>query len=182
MWRQAQAARRKMVQLSVGKAESDWNAAFSRSEISSFSGALNEKHRLFVLSTDLLEENQAAPWHTVGSITNQKDEVKKMIQWAKAQCNKISDFFVIFDGRSLLNRPLIEDTIGLSGLGSTVSEVWISYVEGTGTRAGRRVFGAASTKETGYLVGNVSRVRINTAEREDLREILEPRLFHLNVK
>ncbi|CAE7207401.1 unnamed protein product [Symbiodinium sp. CCMP2592] len=155
LWKQAQAQRRKLVNLAVARTEAEiiavWNKAAAEN-VRSFSGTLNEEHRLFIFSCDLFEESQVSPWTTPGSITDGKAEAKVMLKWMKTAACKQTDFLVGFDGRSVANRRWLEEDLSITSNSSTCCEMSVIFKKDNG-RPGRKVFGAASSKETGYLSG-----------------------------
>ena len=128
---------------------------------------MNEEHRLFVFSCDLHEESQVSPWTMPGAITTGKDEARTLLKWLKTVSCKQSDFMVAFDGRSSGNRRWLEDELLVASSPSTISELSLMYRQDNSTRPGRKVFGAFPSRETGYLSGQVARVRLTTADRQD---------------
>ena len=64
VWSQAQAQRRKYVQVLpwLNKHKDSLAAAFNKSRVSDFRGVKKESHRGFFLSADLLGEHPAEPW------------------------------------------------------------------------------------------------------------------------
>ena len=167
IWRQAQALRKKVVNLAFGRTEGDLNALWNKpvaEEVKSFAGELNESHRLWVLSTELLEEKQLTPWSAIGSLTD-KGDAKNLLKFIQSNAIKPFDFVLVWDGRSLANRKFLDEELKVLQNASTTTELWISYKGAS--RVGRRVFGGSVTKEIGYLKSNVARVRLSTKPRED---------------
>ena len=167
IWRQAQALRKKVVNLAVGRTEADLNALWNKpvaEEVKAFAGELNESHRLWVLSTELLEEKQLTPWSAIGSLTD-KGDAKNLLKFIQSNATKPFDFVLVWDGRSLANRKFLDEELKVLQNFSTTTELWISYKGAS--RVGRRVFGGSVTKEIGYLKSNVARVRLSTKPRED---------------
>eukprot|EP00435_Cladocopium_sp_Y103_P010261 s794_g2.t1 len=157
IWRQAQALRKKVVNLAFGRTEADLNALWNKpvaEEVKSFAGELNESHRLWVLSTELLEEKQMTPWSAIGSLTD-KGDAKNLLKFIQNNATKPFDFVLVWDGRSLANRKFLDEELKVLQNASTTTELWITY-KGT-SRVGRRVFGGSVTKEIGYLKSNVAR-------------------------
>ena len=102
IWRQAQAMRRKVVNLIPARTEAELNAMWNKpqaEDVSSFNGALNESHRLWVLSTDLLEESHTCPWSSVGTLSSCRDDAKLLVKFMQAQGCKPFDMLLCFDGR-----------------------------------------------------------------------------------
>lgn len=167
IWRQAQALRKKVVNLAPARTEADldglWNKSLAE-DVKSFSGELNQAHRLWVLSTDLLEESQLSPWSSVGSLSD-KTEAKNLLKWMLANANKPFDFVLVWDGRSLSNRRFLDEELKVTQNTSTTTELWIGYR--AAARPGRRVFGGHMSKEIGYLKSNVARVRLTTQARQE---------------
>ncbi|CAJ1455384.1 unnamed protein product [Effrenium voratum] len=171
IWRQAQNLRKKLISFTVASKESDFSGLWDRScaeTVRAFNGAMSQPkgHRLFVASCDLHEDGQLSPWSTVSSAQDTQ-RLKSTLRFLVSTATKNSDFVLAFDGRSAQNRRLLEDELQTLQNPSTSTELWIAFVTTHLSRPGRRVFGAAAHRESGYLKGNVARVRLNIKKRED---------------
>jgi len=96
IWRQAQAMRRKVVNLIPARTEAELNAM---------------SHPLWVLSTDLLEESHTCPWSSVGTLSSCRDDAKLLVKFMQAQGCKPFDMLLCFGGRSLGNRKLLDEEL-----------------------------------------------------------------------
>ena len=156
--------------LAVGRTEAELSAAWNKATaeaVRSWGGTLNESHRLFVYSADLAEESQISPWTTPGCLGGTRDEAKVILKWVRGVANKVSDFIAVFDGRNLSNRRFLEEEMGVASSSSTTSELCVMYRQNHSSRPGRKVFGSSPSRETGYLCGQVARVRLTTVERKE---------------
>ena len=128
IWSKAQAQRRKLVNFAVA---TDLSMALDKPQaesIRSMNGKLNESHRLFVLSLDLLSESSATPWTTPS--TADKAEVQKLYKFMEQHATRESDFVLAFCGRSAPNRRVLEDLLNVLNCPSTVTEMWVAYYGG----------------------------------------------------
>ena len=120
------------------------------SKIHGFQGSLNSKHRLFIMSADLLAEAPDAPWRDEAKV--EQATIEGALSYLKGVTNE-TDFVLAFDGRSRKVRRMIEDDLGSGGV--SLGEIWLVYKAGPGRRCGdgasRRMFMASQNKEVGFL-------------------------------
>jgi len=170
LWQKAQACRRKLVNFALWKSKTadGLQALFNKAGAAKgFVGAVNEQHRLFVLSADLVTETGAAPW----CMASQPGAVfEEMLKFAKAQTGPV-DIIVAFDGRMRDGRQASEGAVappGRTGSGSFTAFV-VLYNKGAAVcRFGRRrVFLGLRNQEMGYARLAVARTSVSTKERKD---------------
>ncbi|CAE6961854.1 unnamed protein product [Symbiodinium sp. CCMP2592] len=162
IWAKAQAQRRKLVNFAVA---SDLATAMDKPQaesVRSMTGKLNESHRLFVMSLDLVSESSATPWSTPSAVD--KAEVQRLYKFMEKHATRESDFILAFCGRSASNRRILEDSLNVLNCPSTVTEMWVAYYGKDDERPGRKVFGGAPHREVGFLKGMVARVRLTTKD------------------
>ena len=80
----------------------------------------------------------------------------------------VSAFYsILFFPWNLSNRRFLEEEMGVASSSSTTSELCVMYRQNHSSRPGRKVFGSSPSRETGYLCGQVARVRLTTVERKE---------------
>ena len=112
----------------------------------------------FVWSADLHHETSLLPWSVTSSVP--KDEVKRVVSFFHKHGGGTGDFVLLWDGRDPKSRRHIEDELDVLNSGSTATEFSVHYTTDLTKRpsAGRRVFGGAHYRETGWMKGTVARV------------------------
>ena len=78
------------------------------SKIHGFQGSLNSKHRLFIMSADLLAEAPDAPWRDEAKVD--QGTIEGALSYLKGVTNE-TDFELALDGRSRKVRRMIEDDL-----------------------------------------------------------------------
>ena len=78
--------------------------------------ALNRKHRLFIISSELLAESGEKTWKSCPATEDKafKDALLERINYAKAEAKGQSDVVLVTDARSKGVKKLIEATLGIT--------------------------------------------------------------------
>ncbi len=111
-WRKAIAMRKKLVTIQLvsnPRCEASWKEALKKTPASNFKGKVNEKHRVFVLSCDLLTQTGKEPW-VIMSEPDAKivEETIKFMKGSKGD----ADVLMGFDGCQRKMRRVLEDSFG----------------------------------------------------------------------
>lgn len=178
LWNKAQAQRKKFCRLVLwtDKTKDGLDTATKKhSPAKAFSGKLNEAHRAFVFSCDLVQEYDAQPWTAFACPKGPAVEAR--LSFLASRSGPV-DFCFMFDGRSRPARRMIEDTFEKAKLG--LEETWIVYsgVDGPAGARSRKVCLASSTKEVMYCKLPVARVRLTTKPRNEFAAVGEDSTFH----
>ena len=170
LWREAQALRKKYIQLGLwqGRTTESLATLFSKSPAKSFEGILNEKHQAFVFSSDLWHEGSEA-WSKQHTL--EASSVQPAFDFFKSQ-SKETSMVLVFDAGSRANRQLIEENFGDKVPGGGGLFEWIilydtSSKTGMRTKRMRKVFAGSVRSETAFLRLLVPRVRLAVKPRED---------------
>lgn len=174
VWRQAVAVRKRHVSLSVATAATAdaYRTAFNAcGPVHRFTGVLNESHRLFVASADLVRDSDNEPWHNVGAPPAQ--DWAEMMKFLNSRDGP-RDFVLSFDGRVRSCRREAEDGIKHA----SKAELWITY-SGTLHRAGRTrsTILAAENREVGILGLPCNRTKLKIEKRDALNACGEKSTF-----
>lgn len=168
VWRQAVAVRKRFATLSVASTTDSMEAfrtAFNSSgSVHKFNGILNESHRLFVASADLIQDHGSEPWQHM--CDPPQNTWLNMMQFLNSR-DGARDFVLAFDGRSRESRRAAEDNIKRAHGGT--SELWILYMDCL-KRAGRSRSTAlsAENREVGILGLPCSRTKLKIEKRNEL--------------
>ena len=166
LWKRARAQRQKFVQFAhwKNKSKEGLDAIFSKAQsISGFSGRLNESHRGFMVSMDMIQESDVNPW--LSTVCPKGGTTDAILSFATSREGGV-DFVFCFDGRSREARRRLEDSFEKAR--KATEEVWIVYSgksSAPGSRS-RKVCMAANKKEALLLKLPCARVRLNTKSRE----------------
>ena len=170
VFQKASSARKGLVQIALQPTPctaAGIKSLYQKSPAASFKGALNESHRAFFLSMDLVGEAKNGFQGLAGIPPRSTDSVKAKLEFMRGVASPF-DLVFVFDGRVRDNRRLIEAELLKNCPESQVAEMWITYTIGKNSRVpGRAVFGSAPNKELGYLKMPVAKVRLNSVDRED---------------
>lgn len=177
VWKQAVGIRKRYATLSVLKAATldGYIASFKASgNVYGFKGVLNESHRLFVMSADLLTEDGDKPWAALSPPS--KDAIDAATGFFKVQTGP-TDFILVLDGRQRETRRTIQDWA--AGLKQPSCEVFILY-QGRPVRAGRtrKTFLTANLLETGIVVLPCPANKLELKTREVHNACKESSTFH----
>ena len=169
VWKEAQTIRKKYVQLGVwqGRTADSLAALFAKSAAKAFEGILNEKHRAFVFSCDLVHEGDQA-WKKMEPLS--EELVKPVFDFLKKAQVHDSDLILLFDGGCRANRQLLEQNFGDKVHGGGGLFDWVILYKSLKTLPGKRmrkVFAASARCEQAYLRLVVPRVRLSVKDRED---------------
>lgn len=166
LWKRARAQRQKFVQFAhwKNKTKEGLEALLSRAQsIAGMSGKLNESHRGFMVSMDLIQESDVSPW--LSTMCPKGGSTDAILSFATSREGGV-DFVFCFDGRNREARRRLEDSFEKAR--KPTEEVWIVYSgksSAPGSRS-RKVCMAANTKEALLLKLPCPRVRLNTKSRE----------------
>ncbi len=150
VWKKAQAKRQNLVQIGLAKSKNlaGISAVVKKTGIvNNFKGTLNDSHRLYVLSCDLISEAGPEPWQMGGVSPIPKGEViDGRLAYLKnsTECDGPNDFTMAFDGRIRKLRPALEGA--LVAKGKDPEEMWIVF-SGAEAFAKRKVALCADTME-----------------------------------
>jgi hypothetical protein len=154
VWKKAQTKRQNLVQIGLAKSKNlaGISAVVKKTGIvNNFKGTLNESHRLFVLSGDLISETGPEPWQTISQIGGvspipKGDVLDGRLAYLKnsTECEGPNDFTMAFDGRIRKLRPALEGA--LVAKGKEPEEMWIVF-SGAEAFAKRKVALCADTME-----------------------------------
>ena len=178
LWTKAQNQRKQICRMVLwtSKTKDGLEAATSKlSPAKAFVGKLNESHRAFVFSCDLVQEHDAQPWSVFACPKG--PAVDARLSFLASRSGPV-DFCFMFDGRSRSARRMIEDSFEKVKTG--LEETWIVYsgVDGPAGARSRKVCLASSTKEVMYCKLPVARVRLATKPRHEFAAVGEDSTFH----
>jgi hypothetical protein len=183
LWGKAQAQRKRFCRYVVctNKTKEGLDAAVTKaSSVFSFAGKLNESHRAFVLSCDLLQELEAQPWSTFTCPKGPAFDAR--LAYLSSRSGPV-DVCFLFDGRSRNARRTVEDHFDKVKV--VLEETWIVYAStgsgGSGVGRSRKVCLASSTKEVMYCKLPVARVRLTTKPRQKFTAVGEDSTFHTTI-
>ena len=165
LWERAKIQRQKWVQLvSLKTVTKDGIAvALSKAKVChDFKGVMNESHRGFIMSMDLLGESQTEPWKELW--TAKGAYVEAALQYMISQ-TKPFDLSFCFDGRSRLSRHVAEHAISTAGV--NIEELWIVYKS---SDPKKRTTMGSKNKETVLAVVPGGRGRMQVKERNKVCE------------
>jgi len=164
VWKRATTHRKKWVTLFYVKDKklATLNETYSKhgGGVRAFRGVLNESHRAFVCSSDLLVENAKEPWRQISDPAD-----KDLGDILKFMCNQRDDTDVTmaFDGLSRHARRLMEDTVGKL---PTATEVSFTYAKAPNAWCQRRNFFGSKNMEVAQIAMPSQRTRITVKERD----------------
>ena len=151
-----------------------------KASVFSFTGKLNEAHRAYVLSCDLLQELEAQPWNTFTCPKGPAFEAR--LAYMSSRSGPV-DVCFLFDGRSRNARRAVEDHFSKGK--AALEETWIVYAStgsgGSGEGRSRKVSLASSTKKVMYCKLPVARVRLTTKPRQKFTAVGEDSTFHTTI-
>ena len=160
-WKNAQAARKRLVSFSVNKSTSSadiqkWMDS-RHPTINHFKGEVGKSHRVFLFSAELFGNEQASdPWQHCSST----DSFEAVMEYICSQRGP-HDTLMVFDGRiaGQTRRDLSKKMEGTRNS----TEVWIIYLESS--RFGRRVAWSPTNRELGWISFPQPLVQIAAKER-----------------
>ena len=144
--------------------------------VSGFVGKLNEAHRAFVLSCDLVSESEKTPWAAVAAPKGPSVDVRLAYMLSR---DGPTDFCFMFDGRSRQARRQVEDKAEEKRV--TLEEAWIVYTDSSsehGVSSRRKVCLSSRTKEVMYCKLPVARVKVATKPRQEFSAAGEDSTHH----
>jgi len=151
VWKKAQAQRQKFVQFGVwrSKTTQGLEAVLKKAQaVAGFRGTLNEAHRGYFFSADLVSEAGASPWSK--ECVAKGPAVDACLSFMLAQQGE-TDFLFACDGRSRSIRRALEDTFTKTEAGKRVEELWTVFAGRSSTEYGdpcfRKVSLAANNTE-----------------------------------
>ena len=170
IWKKARAQHQRFMQLALWRSRTvqGIEQLLKRAAaVNGFTWTLNEAHRAFIMSADMISEADAAPW--AKEVAPKGACFDQMLAFLATKGGGAgADFVFAFDGRLRAVRRTIEDVFNPGGVtpGKNIEELWIVY-SGTGGGIGsrRRVCLASNTKEVGYVRLPCARVRLTTKPR-----------------
>jgi hypothetical protein len=167
IWNKVCAQRRKIATLfrvESPHVENSYHETFKKAGATrTFKGAVNDSHRLFVLSCDLLRETGSAPWHTPSPPLDA--HLTACLAFVKAQ-HDVGDVRACFDGCLGKNvRRELEDAFHQEA--ASLAEVFIVYDRAPNTWATRKNFMASRNTEVGYVALPTSRSRLSNKDRAE---------------
>ena len=165
VWAKATAHRKKFVSLVMCKDKkiATLTEAYRKggSGVRALRGAVNDFHRGFVVSADLLHENAAeTPWRTVTDPSDK--DFGDMLAFITSQKDS-ADVVMGFDGLSRSARRKIEDTVGKM---PAAAEVFLTYQKAPNKWCARKNFLGSRNQEVGYIAMPVNRTKIPVTERK----------------
>ena len=164
IWKKAKDHRKKFAHVVVCKTKTSaaMNAAVKRATaFQSFKAKINESHRAYILSLDLLFEADKEPWKTVPEM--QKSLFQYILDFLQGCCGS-TDFVFAFDGRCRKMRGALDEA--LSGDGKEPSEMWVIYDASSSTSLGQRETCLSSiNKEMALIRLPIMRTRLEVKER-----------------
>ena len=177
LWAKAQAQRKRFCRMALwdDRTLQGLEAVVKNNHVvSGFSGKLNEAHRAFVLSCDLISENDKAPWAAFACPRGPAVDARLSYMLAR---DGSTDFVFFFDGRSRQARRLVEDKAHEKTV--TLEEAWIVYkdIEPAAKRQ-RKVCLSSRTKEVMYCRLPVARVKVATKPRTEFSAVGEDSTHH----
>ena len=164
VWKRATAQRKKfatLLHVKDKKLNSLHEAYKKCGGVRVFKGVLNESHRAFVVSGDLLQESAKEPWRQV-SVPVEKD-FGDILKFMKEQRGD-TDIVMAFDGLSRSGRRFLEDSIGEM---PSAAEIALTYAKAPNAWCMRRNFFGSRNMEVGYVVMPINRTKITVKERQD---------------
>ena len=160
VWRRAVAHRKKWV--SFGLAQNKTAAGIAElvkksgcQVVREFKGTLNEAHRAYVVSADLLSEKGKEPWSSGGQ--EPPSSLAEVLKFVGGQRGS-TDVLMCFDGICRKNRRAIEDAI-LKLPAS--SEIFITYKKSPSQWCERKHVFSSRNTEVGYFCMPVSRTKLS---------------------
>ena len=164
VWKRATAHRKKFVTLVFAKDKKEKTLAECYAKcvgVRMFAGVLNEAHRGFVCSADLVCESAKEPWRQTSDPT--KQDFGDIIKFIASQ-NGPTDVRMAFDGLSRSARKIIDEGVGeLSG----AAEVSLTYTKAPNAWCMRKNFFGSKNMEIGYVAMPTNRTKISVKERND---------------
>ena len=166
VWAKARAQRQKFIQFAQCKtkilSKAGAEAALAQAaSVARFKGKLNEAHRLYVVSADLLGEADKIPWKAPAF----KDKsLEGALAYMKDRAGDF-DFVIGFDGRHRGARGILE--ANLTAGAKSVEEVWIVYGAEQDTSRSRKTCLSSNNKEVGYVRIPGNRAKLMTRPREE---------------
>ena len=164
VWKRSVAHRKKLVTLGLvkdAKKSASYSELFKKAgAVRNFRGVLNESHRIFVMSCDLLYQGGMEPW-SVGHKPPQ--EVLSAALDFLSQQRDVADMILAFDGCMKACRSDIDE--GLSALPS-VGELFVVFDKAWNSWVHRKHFMGARNAEVCSVVFPTSRNRLSVKKRE----------------
>ena len=164
LWKKARAQRQRFVQLALWKTRTKegLEAVVQKAKsVASFAGKLNETHRAFICSMDLLQEADAQPWATACVPKGAAVDARMSFLCSR---EGPTDFAFAFDGRSRTVRRVLEDTFEASK--KSVEEVWVIYQDSGGPTRSRKTCLGSNTREVVFCKLPCPRARLTLKPRE----------------
>jgi len=162
LWKRAKEMRQKYVQLALVKtktAEAIDQLVRKAGSVSSCKCKLNEAHRAFICSMDLLGEAESSPW--AAPFAPKGAYIDACMAYLTSRDGS-ADFCFAFDGRHRLNRRMLEDAFNKR---KHVQEIWIVYKLATASKASRKVSFSSQAREAVQVKLPCPRVRLTAKER-----------------
>ena len=127
-----------------------WRRSRAAAAFDKFQAKLGESHRGVILSMDLLQEANAAPWLATFAPSSSGGLGQALLEFISTKPAAKTDFAFAFDGRNRQNRRAIEDAFDAGG--KTASELLIVYTGEDGPPGARqRRFSWAKTRSVVWL-------------------------------
>jgi hypothetical protein len=165
LWKKAKEVRQKYVQFAIVKtksADAISQLVNKAGSISQAKAKLNESHRAFVCSMDLLGEADTTPW--ANTYTPKGPYVDACLAYMATREGN-ADFCFAFDGRNRTSRRVLEDTFSKC---KHTQEIWIVYrLSGSSTAASRKVSFASQAREAVQVKLPCPRVRLTAKDRSE---------------
>ena len=180
LWAKARTQRKRFCRLVLwtgNKTKETLEAAVKKaSAVSSFTGKLNDAHRAHVMSCDLLQELDVAPWSAFACPKGPAFEAR--LAYLASRSGPV-DFCFLFDGRCRVARRALEDHFAKAKI--ALEETWIVFSGGgvsPSDARSRKVCLASSTKEVMFCKLPCARVRLTTKPRDAFAGAGEDSTFH----
>ena len=124
-----------------------------------FSGTLNEAHRAFVVSADLLCETTNEPWRQMSNpVEKDFGDILKFISGQRGS----TDVIMAFDGLSRTARRAMDTAVGdMPG----AAEVSLTFTKAPNSWCMRKNFFSSKNMEIGYIAMPTNRTKISVKER-----------------
>jgi hypothetical protein len=164
LWKKARTQRQRFVQLALWKTRTKegLEAVVQKTKsVASFACKLNETHRAFICSMDLLHEADTQPWAT--ACVPKGASVEALLSFLCSREGP-TDFAFAFDGRSRAVRRVLEDTFEASK--KTVEEVWVIYQGQGGPTRSRKTCLGSNTREVVFCKLPCPRTRLTLKPRK----------------
>ena len=159
VWRRAVNHRKRWITLSLVQSKTRVAVAEALKKANlDFQGVVNESHRAFVLSGDLLGEKGSEPWL---NSSDPPPHFADILQYLTSQRGS-TDVLLAFDGRNRVGRRQIEDA--LLHLPSS-SEIFLTYDSTPSSWCSRKHPFSCRNTEIGYVVLPTSRTKISLRPR-----------------